>query len=114
MSTLVNTSNDNEINQVPEETKEGMVVARGTPYNHGVDSVAWLGQGENQLVVRSTDDVVSPVEGSSADMDDSASNKTRHTLLVHISFEGRSHSLLACLIGEQGGHRPIGVVRLHG
>jgi len=36
----MNTSNDKEINQVQEETKEGMVVARGTPYNHCLDSVA--------------------------------------------------------------------------
>ena len=70
----MNTSKDKEINQVQEETKEGMVVARGTPCNHGVDSVALRGQRENQLVARSTDDGVSPVEGSCADMDDSASS----------------------------------------
>ena len=69
----MNTSKDKEINQVQEETKEGMVVAKGTPYNHGVDNVALRGQGENQLVAQSEDDGVSPVEGSIADGDDSAS-----------------------------------------
>ena len=51
-----------------------MVVARGTPYNHGVDSVALRDQGGSQLVARSADDGVSPMEGSSADMDASASS----------------------------------------
>ena len=100
----MNTSKDNEINQVQEETKEGMVVARGTPYNHGVDSVALRGQGENQLVARSADDGVSPVEGSSADMDDSASssmesNDTYGSMAALFSYEARKQGMVTALEG---------------
>jgi hypothetical protein len=67
-------NNNNENNQIQEESKEGMVVARGTPYNNSADSSALRGQGENQLLARSEKDGASPVENSSADMDDSASS----------------------------------------
>jgi len=36
--------------------------------------------------------------------------KARHTFLMHASFEGLSQSFFARLVGEQGGHRSIGVV----
>jgi hypothetical protein len=51
-----------------------MVVARGPPYNSTADSAALRGQGEDQLLARSEDDGASPVENSSADLDDSASS----------------------------------------
>ena len=63
-----------EFNQIREESKEGIEVARGTPYNNNVDSLASRGQGGEQPVVRSEDDGTSPVEGSSADGDDGASS----------------------------------------
>ncbi len=72
-----------------------MVVARGTPYNHGVGSVALRGQGENQLVARSTDDGVSPVEGSSADMDDSASS----SMESNDTYGSRKQGMAAALEG---------------
>jgi hypothetical protein len=65
MNARMNTSNNNESNQVQEEMKEGMVVARGTPYNHNVDSSALRGPGDDQLLA---------LVNSSADVDDSASS----------------------------------------
>ena len=52
----MNNNIENEINQIQEESKKGMEVARGTPYNSNADSLALRGQAENQLVVRSEDD----------------------------------------------------------
>ena len=80
------------------------MVARGMPYNHGVDSVALRGQDENQLVARSADDGASPVEGSSADMDDSASssmesNDTYGSMAALFSYEARKQGLAAALEG---------------
>ena len=62
----MNNNNENEINQIQEESKEGMEVARGTPCNSNADSSAVRGQGENQLIARSEDDGASPVEDSVA------------------------------------------------
>ena len=45
-------NNENEINQIQEESKEGMEVARDTPCNSNADSSAVRGQGENQLIAR--------------------------------------------------------------
>ncbi len=69
-----------------------------------MDSVALRGQGENQLVARSTDDGVSPVEGSSADMDDSASssmesNDTYGSMAALFSYEARKQGMAAALEG---------------
>ena len=90
----MNTSNDNEINQVQEETKEGMVVARGTPYN----------QGENQLLARSEDDGASQMEDSSADVDDSASssmgsNNTYGSVAALFFYEARKEGLAKAFKG---------------
>ena len=100
----MNTSNDNEINQVPEETKEGMVVARGTPYNHGVDSVALRSQGENQLLARSENNGASPLEDSSADVDNSASssmgsNDTYGSVAALLSYKARKEGLAKAFKG---------------
>ena len=74
MSVPMNTSNNNESNQVQEEMKEGIVVARGTPNNHSVNSSALRGSGENQLLARSEDDGASPMLNSSSNVDDNASS----------------------------------------
>jgi hypothetical protein len=59
-------NNNNENSQIQEESKEGMTVARGTPYNNSADNAALRGQSDSQLLVRSEDDGASPVENSSA------------------------------------------------
>jgi len=67
------------------ESKEAIEVARGTPYNSNADSLALRGQDEKQLVARSEDDGVSPVEGLSADRDDSAaSSMESNDTTVHL------------------------------
>jgi len=40
----MNNNIEKESSQIQEESKEGMVVVRGTPYNHSVDSVNLRGQ----------------------------------------------------------------------
>jgi hypothetical protein len=67
-------------------------------------SVALRGQGESQLVARSADDGVSPVVGSSADMDDSASssmesNDTYGSVAALFSYEARKQGMAAALKG---------------
>ena len=73
-----------------------MEVARGTPYNSNADSLALRGQDGKQLVARSKDDGVSTVEGSGADMDDSASssvesNDTYGSMAALFSYEARNY-----------------------
>ena len=74
MSAHINNNNEKEFNQIREESREGIEVARGTPYNSNAGSLAARDQGGEQPVVRSEDDGTSPVEGSSADGDDGASS----------------------------------------
>jgi hypothetical protein len=105
----MNNNNENEINQIQEESKEGMEVARGTPCNSNADSSAVRGQGENQLIARSEDDGVSTVEGSGADMDDSASssmesNDTYGSVAALLFYEARKQGMATALKG--GMHQP--------
>ena len=100
----MNNNIENEINQIREESKEGMEVARGTPYNSNADSLALRSQGEKQLVARSEDDGASPVEGSSADGDDSAassmeSNDTYGSVAALFSYEVRKQGMATALKG---------------
>ena len=81
-----------------------MVVARGTPYNHGLDSVTLRGQGENQLLARSEDDGASQMEDSSADVDDSASssmgsNNTYGSVAALFFYEARKEGLAKAFKG---------------
>ena len=87
-----------EFNQIREESKEGIEVARGTPYNSNADSLALRGQGGKQRVARSEDDGASPVEGSSAEGDDSAassmeSNDTYGSVAALFSYEARKQGM---------------------
>jgi len=98
----MNNNNENEINQIQEESKEGMEVARGTPCNSNADSSAVRGQGENQLIARSEDDGALPVEDSSTDMDDSAassmgSNDTYGSVAALFSYEARKQGMATTL-----------------
>ena len=90
----MNNNIEKEFSQIREESKEGIEVARGTPYNSNADSLALRGQDGKQLVARSEDDGVSPVEGSSADGDDSASssmesNDTYGSVAALLFYEAR-------------------------
>ena len=100
----MNNNIEKKFSQIREESKEGIEVARGTPYNSNADSLALRGQDGKQLVARSEDDGVSPVEGSSADMDDSASssmesNDTYGSMAALFSYEARKQGLAAALEG---------------
>ena len=86
------------------ESKEAIEVARGTPYNSNADSLALRGQDEKQLVARSEDDGVSPVEGLSMDRDDRAassmeSNDTYGSVAALFSYEARKQGMAAALKG---------------
>ena len=90
----MNNNIEKEFSQIREESKEGIEVARGTPYNSHAESLALRGQDGKQQVTQSEDDVVSPVEGSSADRDDSASssmesNDTYGSMAALFSYEAR-------------------------
>ena len=81
-----------------------MVVARGTAYNHGVDSVALRSHGENQLLARSENNGASPLEDSSADVDNSASssmgsNDTYGSVAALLSYEARKEGLVKAFKG---------------
>jgi hypothetical protein len=96
----MNTSNNNESNQVQEEMKD----ARGTPYNHSVESSVLRGPGENQLLTRSEDDGASPLVNSSADVDDRASsskgsNDTYGSEAALFSYEARKEALAKAFKG---------------
>ena len=100
----MNNSNEKELNQIREESKEGIEVARGTPYNSKACSLAARDQGGEQLVVRSEDDGASPVEGSSADGDDGASssmesNDTYGSVAALFSYEARKQGMATALKG---------------
>jgi hypothetical protein len=49
----MNNNIEKEFSQIREESKEGIEVARGTPYNSNADSLALRGQDGTQLVARS-------------------------------------------------------------
>ena len=81
-----------------------MELARGTPYNSNADSLALRGQGGKQRVARSEDDGASPVEGSSAEGDDSAassmeSNDTYGSVAALFSYEARKQGMATALKG---------------
>ena len=82
-----------------QESKEGIEVARGTPYNSNADSLASRSQGGEQRVARSEDDGASPSEGSSAEGDDSAAssmeyNDTYGSVAALFSYEHASKEWL--------------------
>ena len=87
-----------------QESKEGIEVARGTPYNSNADSLALRGQVGKQRVARSEDDGASPVEGSSAEGDDRAassmeSNDTYGSVAALFSYEARKQGMAMALKG---------------
>jgi hypothetical protein len=66
--------------------------------------LSFRGQDGKQLVAQSEDDGVSPVEGSSADMDDSASssmesNDTYGSMAALFSYEARKQGMVTALEG---------------
>ena len=100
----MNNNIENEINQIREESQEGIEFARGTPYNSNADSLALRGQGGKQRVARSEDDGAAPVEGSSAEGDDSAassmeSNDTYGSVAALFSYEARRQGMTTALKG---------------
>ena len=97
-------NNNNENNEIREESKEGLEVARGPPYNSTVDSAASRGQDGNQLLVRSEDDRASPAENSSAEYDENSSssmesNDTYGSVAALFSYEARKQGLAEAFKG---------------
>ena len=100
----MNNNNEKEFNQIREESREGIEVAKGTPYNINADNLASRGKGGEQRVVRSEDDGTSPEEGSSAEGDDSASssmetNNTYGSVAALFSYEARKQGMATALKG---------------
>ena len=101
----MNNNIEKEFNQIREESKEGIEVARGSPYNSNADSLALRGHGGKQRVARSEDDGASPVEGSSAEGDDSTassmeSNDTYGSVAALFSYEARKQGMATTLKGD--------------
>ena len=95
----MNNNIEKEFNQI----REGIEVARGTPYNSNADSLA--SGFTRQRVVRSEDDGTSPVEGSSAEVYDSASssmesNDTYGSVAALFSYEARKQGMATTLKGD--------------
>ena len=100
----MNNNVEKECNKIREESKEGREVTMGTPVNNNADILASRGQGGEQPVVRSEDDGTSPVEGSSADGDDSASssmesNDIYGSVAALFSYEARKQGMATALKG---------------
>ena len=101
MMTMLHDNGDNiekEFNQIREESKDGIEVARGTPYNSNADSLDSRGQGGEQRVARSEDDGASQVKGSRAEGDDSTassmeSNDTYGSVAALFSYEARKQGM---------------------